>query len=260
MQCPQCPYAARRKDHLKRHLATKHGRGRPYPCTSCTKAFTRSDHLFRHTLAVHRRTLAFPCPHCTKAFARSDHLRTHREFVHDEGDHACDTCLGRRHSRIPLDGIHVCKACYRKATGKNSRVELQWATYLAQHFSVPPMGADQSLQALGGCSKRRPDLVYTGPGLAVCCECDEHWHRDKDRSCEEARMSELAEELGGKVVFLRFNPHGKGPPLQERFDRFRRALETICASPPDHPVSVQYLFYPPHAHNVATRWPAAHVL
>lgn len=260
MQCPQCPYTARRKDHLKRHQASKHAKGRPYRCTQCPKAFTRTDHLFRHALGVHSRTLAYRCPHCTKAFARSDHLRNHREFVHDEGDHQCETCLAKRHSAIPLDGMHVCRACYRKATGKESRVELLWANYLAQHFSVPPMGADQSLHALGGCSKRRPDLVYSEPGLAICCECDEQWHRGHERSCEEARMSEIAEELGGKVVFLRFNPHGKGPTLQERFARFHRALQDLCDNPPTHLVSVQYLYYPKHAHNVTTRWPASHIL
>jgi len=255
MQCPQCPYKAGRKDHLTRHQASKHTVARPYSCPQCTKAFTRTDHLFRHTLGVHARALAYRCPYCPKAFARSDHLRGHREFVHDEGDHECATCLSRRHSSIPLDGIQVCKACYRKATGKESRVELQWAKYMEEHFSVPPMGQDDSLKALGGCSKRRPDLVYGCHGLVVCCECDEHWHRGYERSCEEARMSELAEELGGKVVFLRFNPHGKGPTLQVRFARFLQALEAICASPPDHPVSVQYLYYPPNAHNVSTRWP-----
>lgn len=70
-------------------------------------------------------------------------------------------------------------------------------------------------------------------------------------------MSELAEELGGggKVVFLRFNPDGKGPPRQQRFQAFLEALEDVCRSPPHFPVSVKYLFYPPGAHNVATRWP-----
>ena len=119
------------------------------------------------------------------------------------------------------------------------------------------MGEDQSLKALGGCSKRRPDLVFSSPGLVVCCECDEQWHRGHLQSCEEARMSELAEELGGgsKVVFLRMNPDGKGPTRAARFQACLEALQDICRSPPSHAVSVKYLFYPPQAHNVTTRWP-----
>ena len=68
-------------------------------------------------------------------------------------------------------------------------------------------------------------------------------------------MSEIAEELNTKVVFLRLNPDGKGPPRTQRFQAFLEALEHVCREPPPHHVSVKYLFYPPHAHNVATRWP-----
>ena len=70
-------------------------------------------------------------------------------------------------------------------------------------------------------------------------------------------MSELAEELGrhAKLVFLRFNPHGKGPNRTQRFQTFLDTLRDVCRHPPDPPVSVMYLFYPPHAHNIATRWP-----
>ena len=259
-ECAQCPKVFTRSDHLTRHKASKHsGAGRPYKCAQCPKAFTRSDHLFRHGLGEHAQARRFACDTCTKAFARSDHLRVHAEFVHDEGEHECATCMAQRHSSIQMDGIRVCKACYRKATGRGSRVELLWADYLERHFDMPAMGQDDSLKAMGGCSKRRPDLIYGSPGLVVCCELDEHAHRGYDRSCEEARMSELAEELGVKVVFLRMNPHGKGPPLEVRFKRYMEALEEICTGPPDHHVSVQYLYYPPGARNMATRWPARRV-
>ena len=262
MKCPSCLYVAGRKDHLTRHIATKHSTLRPYRCLQCNKTYSRSDHLYRHQLGAHARTLGFQCNHCNKAFTRSDHLRVHREFVHDEGQHQCDICFSMRHSRIPFQQHTVCKACFKKATGRDSRVEHQWADFLKTNFDVPPMGEDQSLHAMGGCSKKRPDIIFSSPGLVICCECDEHWHRGHQRLCEEARMSEIAEELGknATVVFLRLNPDGKGPPRPRRFQRFLQALHEICANPPQHPVSVTYLFYPPHAHNVATRWPATHIL
>lgn len=260
MHCSKCPYKTERKDHLQRHRLAKHSTDRPFRCNICPKTFTRSDHLLRHKYAVHARQQAFSCLLCQRAFNRSDHLRRHRELVHDEGCHQCDTCLGMRYSNIQLDSIRVCKKCYSKATGKSSRVEHQWARYILQRFHTPAMGEDTSLHALGGCSKRRPDLIFSSPELVVCCECDEHWHREHERLCEEARMSELAEELGTKVVFLRFNPDGEGPSRIQRFQIFLETLEATCSHPPEHPVSVKYLFYPKHAHNVTTRWPATHIL
>ena len=260
--CPSCTYVAGRKDHLVRHARTQHTCDRPYACPQCPQAYARSDHLRRHVLAVHENARKHACPHCDRTFCRSDKLREHLEHVHDLGNSQCDTCMGMRHTSIPYDGIHLCRQCFRKATGANSRVELHWSRFLDEHFGKHYlMGSDVSLQAMGGCSRVRPDKLWgsvvigaTG-SFAICGELDESWHRDKARSCEEARMSEIAEAVGGKVVFVRLNPHLKGPSMHDRFQAYLEVLQGLCNDPPEHLVSVIYMYYPSHAHNVATRWP-----
>ena len=163
-----------------------------------------------------------------------------------------------RFSSIDLDGIKVCRQCYRKATGHTSRVELQWSRFIDRDFGTDfLMGNDLSMKAMGACTLQRPDKIWgSTAGLVVCGELDEHYHRGYLRECEEARMSSIAEQMGGaKVVFLRMNPHLKGPTLLQRFERYRQVLQQLIDNPPEPLVSVVYLFYPPNAHNITQRWP-----
>ena len=255
--CLQCHQPFSRKDALVRHTRTKHGVDRPWPCTLCPRTYQRKDVLRRHMHAAHLNRRVHRCTLCTRAFCRADKLREHKEHVHDQGDHLCGACCHQRHSRIPLHGIHVCRACYRRATGHASRAEHRWSAFLDTHFGTHfLMGSDLSLQAMGACSRARPDKLWGSPGaLTVCGELDEHWHRGHLRDCEEARMSDIAEQVGGKVVFLRLNPHLRGPTMEQRFRLYLQVLQQILDDPPEPLVSVVYVCYPQHAHNLATRWP-----
>ncbi|NXQ28760.1 ZBT8B protein, partial [Alaudala cheleensis] len=50
-KCPFCPYTAKQKGILKRHIRSHTGE-RPYPCDTCGKRFTRQEHLRSHALSV----------------------------------------------------------------------------------------------------------------------------------------------------------------------------------------------------------------
>ena len=60
---------------------------------------------------------------------------------------------------------------------------------------------------IGGCSKRRPDLIVDLGYQIVIIEIDENQHITYNCSCENKRIMELSQDLGHRpVVFIRFNP------------------------------------------------------
>lgn len=50
-KCPFCPYTAKQKGIMKRHIRCHTGE-RPFPCCMCGKRFTRQEHLRSHALSV----------------------------------------------------------------------------------------------------------------------------------------------------------------------------------------------------------------
>ena len=60
---------------------------------------------------------------------------------------------------------------------------------------------------VGGCSKRRPDLLLDLIDQVIIVEVDENQHIEYDCSCENKRMMELSQDLAHRpIVFIRFNP------------------------------------------------------
>ncbi|NXH41302.1 ZBT8B protein, partial [Dicaeum eximium] len=69
-RCPFCPYTAKQKGILKRHIRSHTGE-RPYPCDTCGKRFTRQEHLRSHALSVHRSNKPIICKGCRRTFSNS---------------------------------------------------------------------------------------------------------------------------------------------------------------------------------------------
>ena len=153
------------------------------------------------------------CDH--KAKQKGD-LKRHKALVHDIGDYQCEFCLCNRNSHIPYTdhtGKHkICRKCYKKATGKESRIELTWSDYIDKELGTEYLSSsDKSLKSNGGCFLYRPDKLYIGVERVEVDECDEHQHKRKNGtySCDEKRITDIYGEDGIKgkdLVVIRWNP------------------------------------------------------
>ncbi len=65
---------------------------------------------------------------------------------------------------------------------------------------------------------RRIDHRCLVGATLLCIETDEHHHRNYDKSDEDARYHDVMMTWGGKMCFIRFNPDGEGPPIEERLE------------------------------------------
>ncbi|XP_061597915.1 zinc finger and BTB domain-containing protein 8B [Cololabis saira] len=84
-KCPFCPYTAKQKGIMKRHIRCHTGE-RPFPCPMCGKRFTRQEHLRTHALSVHRHYWPVSCKSCRRTFTGSSVSPGLRRFG------ICDSC------------------------------------------------------------------------------------------------------------------------------------------------------------------------
>ncbi|KAM9824473.1 zinc finger and BTB domain-containing protein 8B [Neosynchiropus ocellatus] len=83
--CPFCPYTAKQKGIMKRHIRCHTGE-RPFPCPICGKRFTRQEHLRSHALSVHRDSWPVSCKSCRQTFTGANVSPGLRRF------RICDSC------------------------------------------------------------------------------------------------------------------------------------------------------------------------
>lgn len=231
-------------------------------CKHCETNFKRKSHLQQHIQEVHEigDITLYKCELCKSPtiFKRKGHLKKHNEFVHDIGEFKCDFCLNNRNSHIPYEDTagkhHICKKCYKKTTGKESRIELIVSDYLDEHFGTEfLMGSDKSLKSMGGSLKYRPDKLYASSDFVLLVEIDENQHKYANGSydCEERRVSDIYDEFVGKtLVCIRWNPHTYKPPegekkalREERINMLMKLMKTLLEHPPKDKMSNFYMYY-----------------
>jgi len=136
------------------------------------------------------------------------------------------------------------------------RVELRVRSYLDSHF--PDFVHDQPIHtAHCVCShRRRIDHRRLIGNTLLCVETDENFHKYYDPDDEEARYHDVVMAWGGKLCFVRFNPHkfnlddrcDQGPPLAERLERLRaevtRHIGRLERGENTAYLEVHHLYYP----------------
>jgi hypothetical protein len=96
--------------------------------------------------------------------------------------------------------------------------------------------------------RRRVDHRRIVGNTLLCIETDEHHHSGYDKDDEQARYHDVMMAWGGKLCFVRFNPDGKGPALEERLERLHlevtRQIGRLERGENSAYLEVWHLYYP----------------
>ena len=120
-------------------------------------------------------------------------------------------------------------------------------------------------KTVGGCSRRRPDLMIDLGTHWICAENDENCHKNYDTTCEIARINELYSDMADRpIILIRFNcdKYSKGKSLfkkdsrtdidiianqkefKERIKVFVNCIQKYLKSEsPKDPLTIEYLYY-----------------
>ena len=82
-QCPLCDYVAKRHYHITLHMRT-HTKVRPYKCTypDCKYAARQKQHLRRHIQTRHMKLKPYACIYCSYKSAHKTCLTAHIDASH----------------------------------------------------------------------------------------------------------------------------------------------------------------------------------
>jgi len=96
--------------------------------------------------------------------------------------------------------------------------------------------------------RRRIDHRREVGNTLLFIETDEHHHRNYYKDDEDARYHDILMGWGGKLCFIRINPDGKGPPLEERLERLHaeitRHIGRLERGENSSYLEVWHLYYP----------------
>ena len=77
--------------------------------------------------------------------------------------------------------------------------------YIKEKFKKYDIIFDKTIQ--GGCSKKRPDILFHFGDKVIIVEVDENQHKNYDTTCEKVRVNNLLEDINYRnLVLIKFNP------------------------------------------------------
>jgi len=105
-----------------------------------------------------------------------------------------------------LDENGICEHCnpesFVRAILSKQRTLMSYLDLRGLHGTTTDKQIDS-----GSCGKERPDRLFELDDKIIILECDENQHKDRTCMCEQTRMVNIGQSLGGMpVYFIRFNP------------------------------------------------------
>jgi hypothetical protein len=179
------------------------------------------------------------------------HCENHKEDTDDNLlERECVQCM----LLMVLNKNELCEFCDPE-TFKTARLAKQNA--LMSYLDANGLPGDSTDKMIDGglCGQERPDRIYDFGDKIVILECDEHQHKSRSCVCEQTRMVNIAQSLGGiPVHFIRWNPDDydtvsdrKMPEqIQKRYKLVRDYIRDIKSGRihiPKALVSVIYMYY-----------------
>ena len=192
--------------------------------------------------------------HNTYRAKNADHIKAYiKTYIRRvKGCVVCKDWPDWRQGRQHYDNL--CYRCFcEKYPGHEKvrtkvRVELQVRAFINSHFS--DFVHDRPLHtAHCDCPhRRRIDHRRVVGNTLLCIETDEHAHRGYDKDDEQARYHDVFVAWSGKLCFVRMNPDGKGPPIEERLERLHaeilRHIGRLERGENASYLEVHHLYYP----------------
>ena len=274
--CDLCEFKTKYNYNLKQHKRNKHDINvKWFNCDLCDYKSKSNSDLKRHKQQIHDIDVKwFNCNLCDYKTKSNSHLTRHISSIHNVGKFNCNFC--NKNTNIKLISytdvkikkkLKICRNCYNKITGKDSRIELKMSNYLDKEFGMEFLIASDSRIYGNKCYNYRPDKMYASPNLIIHIECDEQQHNNShyEYSCEEKRLSDIYDEFCGKqYVIIRWNPHNYKSKIKKLLidEKLKLLLDTINYIKTHKfkiPMMIIYMFYDLNNPKIAKRIPFLHI-
>jgi len=210
----------------KSETCRKHGGGRRCSIKDCKKsAQGKTDKCKRHG-GGKRCSIK----DCTKSSRDDSNL-----CVEHGGGKRCPNCINWIDSRCgtsKYDGY--CATCFKRifpddprskiiySHTKEIRVRNEINTHFEGFIHDKPLYTSHCDCTL----RRRIDHYKLIGNTLLCIETDEFAHSSYDPKDEEIRYDDIYMVHGGKMIFIRFNPDGKGVDMEDKLDALINEINT----------------------------------
>jgi hypothetical protein len=162
------------------------------------------------------------------------------------------------------DYDNYCATCFKFLFPKDPRVkpygfkELQTKTFIDKHFQKICHNKLIATAHPCDCTKRRfIDHRRCIGNTLICVETDERAHQGYSVQDETDRYHDVIMDWGGKLVFIRFNPDGKGFSMDDKHARLaaeiNEQVRRVEAGENTELCERVYLFYPATSRFIAAQ-------